>query len=155
MPEAAPRGRRGRAKQLVREYVLATRHCMVGRDDSGRCPEEEIAAAHRELKKLDKAEEHLVRLRVKGLASPRVLERQLLELKRERAAIETRIAKARLARERDVQRDAAQEDREDMLAAARGLLRGNETHVDLQAGGNSSRRWRASSSRFGLCRTAR
>jgi hypothetical protein len=121
-----------RAKQLVREYAaLDSSHRMVGRGDNGRCPEEEIAVARRVLKKLDKAEEHLVRLRVKGLASPPVLERQLLELKRERTVTETKIEKAKLARERQVQRDPAAEDHEDMLAAVRGLVGRDGERMDF------------------------
>jgi Recombinase/Recombinase zinc beta ribbon domain len=124
-----------RAKALVREYVLDPRLCKIVRNDNGGSPEEEIPATRRELKKLDRAEEHLVRLRVKGLASPRVLENQLLEIKRERAAIEARITKAKLARERRAQHDAAHEDREDTLTAVRGLLRGNAQQLGFE-------RWR-------------
>ncbi len=117
-------------KKLVARTLLNSCKWKAPDEDDNHDSESQLCALSRELRKIDKQEERLVRLRVKGLASPRVLESQLGELKKERASIVSRIAKAKLAKERKDEH-AADKDRANWLAEVRKQLREHKDQMDF------------------------
>jgi site-specific DNA recombinase len=117
-------------KKFVARNLLDTRKWKAPDKDAGYDSASQLSAFSRELRRLDKQEERLVRLRMKGLASARVLDSQLGELKMERASLESKIGKAKLAKERKAEH-AADKDREARLAEVRDQIQEHRDEMDF------------------------
>jgi DNA invertase Pin-like site-specific DNA recombinase len=83
----------------------------------------DIAAAERELERLVARQENLLRYASKGLAPEDVMERQLVEIQRQRAAAEKQLAAARSARDAAERVAANRRTVEEAVALLRSLVK--------------------------------
>lgn len=95
-----------------------------GAPDDRPAAEAAIATARREIKRLDREEENLLRLHRRGLGSQRAHERQLAEVARLRAAAESRIHDAEARIEGAARRAAESAELEQRIARLRSGLDG-------------------------------